>query len=325
MRHASGIMSGTEIRTLPGDPLTTVHRHHHEAAEPDMPTPDHRRQNDDAWSRPMTAEPVPAETHPKLGHGRTHAPVQPDRDRAALAAAVGRRRPVRRLHRLGQAEVLRAGHVPLHLGRPAHRPLVQLRAGRRPRPLQAHARLQRPDADGLRRLRAARRERRHRPGHPSVHLDDGQHRAGWSARSRPWAACTTGRRRWPPACPSTTVEPVVLPEVLREGAWPTARRRRSTGARRTRACWPTSRSSTAAAGAAARRSIRRDLEQWFFRITDYADELLDFSEIEWPERVETMQRNWIGRSEGVEFDIPVEGQPTRRSPSSPPASTRSSA
>jgi leucyl-tRNA synthetase len=54
---------------------------------------------------------------------------------------------------------------------------------------------------------------------------------------------------------------------------------------------------------------RRDLEQWFFKITAYADELLDFSEIEWPERVETMQRNWIGRSEGVEFDIPVDGRP----------------
>jgi leucyl-tRNA synthetase len=53
--------------------------------------------------------------------------------------------------------------------------------------------------------------------------------------------------------------------------------------------------------------VRRDLEQWFFKITEYADELLDFSYIEWPERVETMQRNWIGRSEGVEFSFTVEG------------------
>src|SRR5919197_4195491 len=60
--------------------------------------------------------------------------------------------------------------------------------------------------------------------------------------------------------------------------------------------------------------IQRDLEQWFFRITKYADELLDFSEIEWPERVETMQRNWIGRSEGVEFDIPVDGRPDLKIP-----------
>ena len=51
---------------------------------------------------------------------------------------------------------------------------------------------------------------------------------------------------------------------------------------------------------------RRDLEQWFFRITRYADELLDFSGlIDWPEKIKTMQRNWVGRSEGVElvFDI----------------------
>ncbi len=51
---------------------------------------------------------------------------------------------------------------------------------------------------------------------------------------------------------------------------------------------------------------RRDLEQWFFRITKYADELLDFSGvIDWPERIKTLQENWIGRSEGVDisFDI----------------------
>jgi leucyl-tRNA synthetase len=45
----------------------------------------------------------------------------------------------------------------------------------------------------------------------------------------------------------------------------------------------------------------RQLEQWFFRITDYADRLLDdLVDIEWPEHVVTMQRNWIGRSEGAE-------------------------
>jgi leucyl-tRNA synthetase len=46
--------------------------------------------------------------------------------------------------------------------------------------------------------------------------------------------------------------------------------------------------------------IKRDLEQWFFRITKYADELLDFSGIEWPEPIRLMQTNWIGRSEGAE-------------------------
>ncbi len=46
--------------------------------------------------------------------------------------------------------------------------------------------------------------------------------------------------------------------------------------------------------------IKKELEQWFFRTTQYAEELLDFSAIDWPERVMTMQTNWIGRSEGAE-------------------------
>jgi leucyl-tRNA synthetase len=51
----------------------------------------------------------------------------------------------------------------------------------------------------------------------------------------------------------------------------------------------------------------RDLEQWFFRITDYADRLLDDMEKleQWPERVLTMQRNWIGRSHGAEVQFSV--------------------
>lgn len=58
--------------------------------------------------------------------------------------------------------------------------------------------------------------------------------------------------------------------------------------------------------------VKKDLEQWFFKITDYADELLkDLDLLEgWPERVKTMQRNWIGRSEGLEFsfDFPEIGE-----------------
>ena len=46
--------------------------------------------------------------------------------------------------------------------------------------------------------------------------------------------------------------------------------------------------------------IKKELEQWFWRITDYVDELLDFSKIDWPERVVAMQTNWIGRSEGAD-------------------------
>jgi leucyl-tRNA synthetase len=52
--------------------------------------------------------------------------------------------------------------------------------------------------------------------------------------------------------------------------------------------------------------IKKDLEQWFFKTTDYAEELLDFSQIEWPERVEVMQRNWIGRSTGADVTFHTE-------------------
>jgi leucyl-tRNA synthetase len=52
--------------------------------------------------------------------------------------------------------------------------------------------------------------------------------------------------------------------------------------------------------------VTRDLEQWFFRITDYAQQLLDdLDTVDWPERVVTMQRNWIGRSVGAQFSMPV--------------------
>ena len=52
---------------------------------------------------------------------------------------------------------------------------------------------------------------------------------------------------------------------------------------------------------------KKNLAQWFFKITDYADELLaDLAKLPgWPERVKTMQENWIGRSEGLEFRLPA--------------------
>lgn len=52
--------------------------------------------------------------------------------------------------------------------------------------------------------------------------------------------------------------------------------------------------------------IKKDLEQWFFKTTDYAEELLDFSQIEWPERVKVMQTNWIGRSTGADVTFYTE-------------------
>jgi leucyl-tRNA synthetase len=54
---------------------------------------------------------------------------------------------------------------------------------------------------------------------------------------------------------------------------------------------------------------KKDLAQWFFKITDYADELLEDLSLlgNWPERVRVMQENWIGKSHGVEFRLGIEG------------------
>ncbi|MBN2119824.1 MAG: leucine--tRNA ligase [Candidatus Omnitrophica bacterium] len=54
--------------------------------------------------------------------------------------------------------------------------------------------------------------------------------------------------------------------------------------------------------------VQKDLEQWFFKITDYAQRLLDDLELlkDWPQRVKVMQENWIGRSQGVSIDFSVE-------------------
>lgn len=53
---------------------------------------------------------------------------------------------------------------------------------------------------------------------------------------------------------------------------------------------------------------KKKMKQWFFKITDYADELLDdIDQLEWPEKIKTMQKNWIGRSEGAEVDFAIAG------------------
>jgi len=51
---------------------------------------------------------------------------------------------------------------------------------------------------------------------------------------------------------------------------------------------------------------QRDLEQWFFRITKYADELMQHNGIDWPERIKVMQRNWVGKSVGTEISFALD-------------------
>jgi len=52
--------------------------------------------------------------------------------------------------------------------------------------------------------------------------------------------------------------------------------------------------------------VRRDLEQWFFRITRYADELMQHEGIDWPERIKIMQRNWVGKSTGTDISFALD-------------------
>ncbi|GAB3484489.1 leucine--tRNA ligase [Marinomonas epiphytica] len=61
--------------------------------------------------------------------------------------------------------------------------------------------------------------------------------------------------------------------------------------------------------------VRKEIPQWFIKITDYAEELLnDLDQLDgWPEHVKAMQRNWIGRSEGLEFSFEVVGKTERLS------------
>ena len=57
---------------------------------------------------------------------------------------------------------------------------------------------------------------------------------------------------------------------------------------------------------------QREIDQWFIRITKYADELLaDLDHVDWPEKVKTMQRNWIGKSRGLEFEFTIKGSSDR--------------
>ena len=54
--------------------------------------------------------------------------------------------------------------------------------------------------------------------------------------------------------------------------------------------------------------IRKNMSQWFFKITDYAEELLnDLDKLDWPDRTKNLQRNWIGKSVGAYVDFKVDG------------------
>ena len=205
-------------------------------------------------------------------------------------------------------QLLRARDAALPERRAAHRPPEELLGRRRHRPLPPPARPRAcctrwattPSACRPRTTRSrpacTRATRPPRRSPPS------------SASSARGASRSTGRASWPRTNRATTAGRSGSSSSCSAPAWPTARRRRSSGAPTTRPCSPTSRStSTGTASAAARWSRSRQLEQWFLRITDYAERLLgDLDAIEWPEHVKTMQRNWIGRCEGAEVTFRCE-------------------
>ena len=104
------------------------------------------------------------------------------------------------------------------------------------------------------------------------------------------------------------MDPVDLPAVLQGGLGVPGHGRGRLVSKDRGSSWRASRSSVpSVAAGAATPVIKRDLEQWWFRITNCSDELLDYSGIDYPEPIRLVQTNWIGRSEEhAEIGFPVE-------------------
>ena len=228
-------------------------------------------------------------------------------------AGVPRRQP--RAGRRARRALLHARDAAVPVGQPAHGARPQLHAGGRRHALPPPARLHGAAADGLRLVRAAGRERRDQGGRPPARDHRAQHRGdpspdapimGWAIDwQREVSAHEPTYYRWTqwlflklfehglayrkeaPVnwCPND--QTVLANEHVVDGR-----------------CWR--------CGAIVE---ARNMAQWFFKITAYADELLDdLATIDWPERTKKIQTNWIGRSEGAEMlfrvdeldlDIPV--------------------
>ena len=202
--------------------------------------------------------------------------------------------------RRSPAALLRARHVPVPLGRPAHGARRGVQRRRRGRPVSDDARLQRAASDRVGRVRPAGRERRDqaRRSDPTAWTYANIEQQAASFRRMGMSFDWTRRL--------TTCDP----EYYRWTQWLFLRLFETGLAYRKNAPvnWCPKDQTVLAneqviKGACERCGTpveRRDLTQWFFKITDYAQRLLDDMDdlVEWPERVLTMQRNWIGRSRG---------------------------
>ena len=241
--------------------------------------------------------------------GRRTGRLRSCRHRAEMAGALGEARDEPHRPRCRRAPVLRADDVPVPVGGGAARR----------QPLRVHrATTSMDDSSGCRGTRSSSRwastrsastprTSRSRSGRIPTRADPAEHRqlpppaearrpdGRLAARAVDHRSRATTSGRSGSFCSSTSA------------GWPTRSARRSTGARTTRPCSPTSRSSPASASGAARTVEQRFLEQWFFRITDYAGRLLDNLDwLDWSETTKTAQRNWIGRSEGAEIAFRVQ-------------------
>ena len=171
--------------------------------------------------------------------------VRPEHNRAEVAGGLGGRagllRPEPRARGRARAEVLHARDAPVPLRDAAHGARPQLHAGRRPHAFPAAQRLERDAPDGLRLVRPAGRERRDPRGRAPARDHRAEHRAHPDRDAAPGLGDRLGPRGVRARGRVLPLDAVAVPEVLRGRASPTARRRPSTGARRTR---PSSRTST---------------------------------------------------------------------------------